>query len=633
MANTDIKKYLGQEALGQLITEIKAADAATLQSAKDYCDSKDKNFEVAGAGATAEANAKAYTDEKIGEVTESLNTVDGKVATEKSEREAADATLQGNIDAVAGDVATNATAIAAINNEETGILAQAKADATSKANAVQAEVDALEELVGTLPEGTEAETVIAYIDAKTANIASDETVSALADRVTENEKDIAAIEADYLKAADKEELATAISTEKSRAEGIEAGLRTDVDAIKGDYLKAEDKTELAEAIAAEAETARAAEKANADAIKAIADDYLTSEDKEELQGGIDTNADAIAAVKADVDAFFKDADMVETAKETLKDIQDYITEHTAEAADMVSAIEKNAKDIADHVAVDHNFAAADATLKAELTEAINGKVAQGDFDAVEGRVEVLEGEMDAVEGRATSLEGRMTTVEGAVATKAEAQDVADAVAALEEADAGQVERIEALEALFGEGEGSVSDQISDAIEAAKEEVTAAAEADATAKANAAEANAKGHADSLNTAMNTRVEALEAIDHDHANKAELDKFVDGDKAKLDDAVAKAHVHANATVLDGISAEKVAAWDASEQNAKDYADGLNTAMTTKVEALEGVVNTKADQEDLEALAEDVEANAEAIAENAAAIAKFVAYTAEEITGMFA
>ena len=63
------------------------------------------------------------------------------------------------------------------------------------------------------------------------------------------------------------------------------------------------------------------------------------------------------------------------------------------------------------------------------------------------------------------------------------------------------------------------------------------------KSASALADAKTYADGLNTAMNTRVEALEAIDHDHANKG---------------------------VLDGITAEKVAAWDAAEQNAKDYAD---------------------------------------------------------------
>ena len=37
-----------------------------------------------------------------------------------------------------------------------------------------------------------------------------------------------------------------------------------------------------------------------------------------------------------------------------------------------------------------------------------------------------------------------------------------------------------------------------------------------------------------------------------------------------AIGKAHSHENADVLAGINADKVAAWDASEQNAKDYAD---------------------------------------------------------------
>lgn len=67
--------------------------------------------------------------------------------------------------------------------------------------------------------------------------------------------------------------------------------------------------------------------------------------------------------------------------------------------------------------------------------------------------------------------------------------------------------------------------------------------DAKNAASTAEANAKKYADELDSAMNTRVEALEAIDHEHENKE---------------------------VLDGITAEKVSNWDAAEQNAKDYAD---------------------------------------------------------------
>lgn len=67
--------------------------------------------------------------------------------------------------------------------------------------------------------------------------------------------------------------------------------------------------------------------------------------------------------------------------------------------------------------------------------------------------------------------------------------------------------------------------------------------DAKNAASTAEENAKKYADELDSAMNTRVEALEAIDHEHENKE---------------------------VLDGITAEKVSNWDAAEQNAKDYAD---------------------------------------------------------------
>lgn len=57
-----------------------------------------------------------------------------------------------------------------------------------------------------------------------------------------------------------------------------------------------------------------------------------------------------------------------------------------------------------------------------------------------------------------------------------------------------------------------------------------------------------------------------------------------------ALAKAHEHSNKTVLDSIDAAKVNAWDAAEQNAKDYADELDEAMDARVEALEAVGATK-------------------------------------------
>ena len=73
---------------------------------------------------------------------------------------------------------------------------------------------------------------------------------------------------------------------------------------------------------------------------------------------------------------------------------------------------------------------------------------------------------------------------------------------------------------------------------------AVANFDVKGAAASALTKANVYADGLNSAMNERVVALEKVDHEHAN---------------------------ADVLSGISAEKVAAWDAAEQNAKDYADG--------------------------------------------------------------
>ena len=59
------------------------------------------------------------------------------------------------------------------------------------------------------------------------------------------------------------------------------------------------------------------------------------------------------------------------------------------------------------------------------------------------------------------------------------------------------------------------------------------------------------------------------------------------AKINDAYGVRHSHDNKTVLDGITAEKVAAWDAAEGNAKSYTDGKDSAMNTRVEALETAI----------------------------------------------
>ena len=124
-------------------------------------------------------------------------------------------------------------------------------------------------------------------------------------------------------------------------------------------------------------------------------------------------------------------------------------------------------------------------------------------------------------------------------------------------------------------------------------------------------------------LKTKVSTLESASHTHANKAELDKIADGDKAKWDahvanadihvtaeqktawtakqdalanaavlatitstqvsnwdDAFTKAHEHTNKTVLDGITTEKVSAWDGAVSAARvSSVGGKSGALTLK------------------------------------------------------
>lgn len=96
------------------------------------------------------------------------------------------------------------------------------------------------------------------------------------------------------------------------------------------------------------------------------------------------------------------------------------------------------------------------------------------------------------------------------------------------------------------------------------------------------------------------------------------------AKINAASGAQHTHANESVLNGITAAKVEAWDAAEQNAKDYADDLDEAMNARVEALEAIDHEHANKALLDTYTQ-TEANlADAVAKkhehaNAAELAK--------------
>lgn len=95
-------------------------------------------------------------------------------------------------------------------------------------------------------------------------------------------------------------------------------------------------------------------------------------------------------------------------------------------------------------------------------------------------------------------------------------------------------------------------------------------------------------------LSTSVQASLAKADAAAPQTKLDEEVQARKdadAALDTRIVELekvdHSHSNATVLDGITAEKVTAWDAAEGNAKAHATGLNTAMDARVKELEEAV----------------------------------------------
>lgn len=167
--------------------------------------------------------------------------------------------------------------------------------------------------------------------------------------------------------------------------------------------------------------------------------------------------------------------------------------------------------------------------------------------------------------------------------------------------------VSALQAAIGEG-GSVADQISAAVaaEAALRDAADKTLDGKVATAQAAAETAQDDVDGLKTskadktALDTvagrvttvegKVKTLEDASHTHANADVLNAITAGKVAGWDSAHTKEHEHANKTALDAISEAKVSAWDAAEKNAKAYTDDkiaeFKPIANTEIDALFGV-----------------------------------------------
>ena len=479
MANT--KKYVSLDKLGLYDEKIKgvitAGDADALASAKAYADSLATNYDAAGTAATEAGKVQAELEKEVTRAKAREDEIAGLVAT-----------AQGEVDALETVVA---------------------------GKAAQTDLDALAGKVGEVPEGQNVMEIITNIQEN----AYDDTALK------------AELNAEIAKKADKTQVATdiaaAVKVEEEARIAAVAGVQGAVDGLAGTH--ATDKKALEDAIALKADKTALDEVstvANAAVKQADYDVKVKAlDDKDaEIVGLVEAEAQRAAGVEAgleerlvEVETFFKTAEgeTIDQAMDTLVEIQKYITEDGAAADAMVKDIAANKKAIEDHMAEDHDFAAADATLKADLEGQINAKADKTTVEGIDGRLTTAEGKITTVEGKVSTLEGEMDAVEAAVATKAEAQALADAVEALEGADAELLDKIEALEDKF-DGDDSVSNLIA----TAKQEAIDAAAGDATSKANKALEDAKAYADAEDAKIEERVGALETASATHALASDL-----------------------------------------------------------------------------------------------------------------
>lgn len=415
-------------------------------------------------------------------------------------------------------VKANADAIAAINNETTGILAQAKTYADGKDAAIaaakkagddaQADVDALEAKVGTVPAD---KTVVQMISEAQAAATYDDT--ALAGRVTAAENDIDALET---KVGDKsvsvqiEDKITALNLPTTyEAKGAAATVKTEL-------------------VGKDTDTADSATIVGA---KKYADGLNTA---------MDTRVDALEAAIGEGGSVGAQID----AKIQTLDVED-----TAVAGQYVSAVSET----------DGKITVTRAALP-DYTEVYDAKgaAAQALTDAksyADGLNTAMDTRMDTAEGKLTTLIGSdadksvRTIANEELAAQLIPETAKDSLDTLQEIaawiqahpdDASAMNtRITDLETLVGDD--PVSTQINAAIDALKigDYAKAADLTAAVGRITALEGKAHEHANKalLDTYTQTEANLADAVakKHEHANKTELDKFADGDKAKLDTAV--------------------------------------------------------------------------------------------------
>lgn len=391
-------------------------------------------------------------------------------------------------------------------------IAQAIEDANLSQYALEVDLTALEEKVGEIPEGYTEENIVAYINKKaeeTLNAASggssESAASVLAalntykaendPKVTANTNAIAVLNGD---ATTDGSVAKQVADEATARSEADTALGNRIKAIEDDHLTSDDKTELQTAIADAVKAHDESDAAHAALFKALNDKDAA------MQGEIDALEEKIGEVPAD-----------KTVVQMISDAQTAATyDDTQVKADIATnaeaiRVEKERMDAFMTLDDGETLNAALDSLK-EIQDFITNEAA--DADILLGKVSALEAIVAGIGG-----EGEPATVVAYVTAAIEALKIGDYAKAADLT--ALADRVAAMEAKVSNWD-------------------------------AAEQNAKDYADGLNTAMDTRMQAVEGAKHTHDNKA---------------------------VLDGITAEMVAAWNEADV---EYTEAEVTAMWNEV-----------------------------------------------------
>lgn len=326
-------------------TDVDTKDSQTIHGAKLYAEDKAN---------TALASAKTYADGLVGDTSaigKKVAALEGKVDVDS---------VSGAIDTAKTEAintaGTNAdTKIAAA---KTAILGEGHTGTVKEAYDLAATKTTMKEVEAKgYAVKTEVDTAVA--DAKKAGTEAQTSVNALSDKVgtVPADKTIVQMIADAQAAATYDD-----ST-------VKASIKANADAI----------TKLNGADTVEGSVAKTVK-------DAVAAEQKRAEGKEQA------NATAIASVKSRVDTFLADADLTTNAVDTLKELQDYITNHGTEAAGWTAKISANEAAIKDEAA---RAKGVEGTLNTAITD--EAARAKGIESGLTARLDTLEG-ADTVEG-------------------------------------------------------------------------------------------------------------------------------------------------------------------------------------------------------------------------------------------